>query len=41
LYILGLKSGKQSRLVNELRWRRSWTRRKIKIKGNMSRNVQF
>jgi hypothetical protein len=41
LYILGLGSGKQSDLINELRWRGCWRRRKIKIKGNMSRNVQF
>jgi hypothetical protein len=40
LYTLGLGLGKQSGLLNELRWRGSW-RRKIKIKGNMSRNVQF
>jgi hypothetical protein len=37
----GFRAGKQSGLLNELRWRGSWRRRKIKIKGNMSRNVQF
>jgi hypothetical protein len=41
LYILGLRLGKQSGLLSELRWRGSWRRTKIKIKGNMSRNVQF